>query len=154
MWIIQEPKKLALWNKLHFEERKKNGEYRACLKYSVPTFVGEIYKMQRLEVSGAVRLIYRSLGVKGLMATAIKMAGKCQWVIFEGPISVAWVCGCSLAGIAGSVPDGGVDVCCVCCVLSGTGVCEGPIAVPEEFHRVWCVWVPSWSLDYDETLTH
>ena len=38
MWIIQEPKKLALWNKLHFEE-KKNGEYRACLKYSVPTFV-------------------------------------------------------------------------------------------------------------------
>ena len=25
-----------------------------------------IYKMQRLEVSGAVRLIYRSLGVKGL----------------------------------------------------------------------------------------
>ena len=25
-----------------------------------------MYKMQRLEVSGAVRLIYRSLGVKGL----------------------------------------------------------------------------------------
>jgi len=38
MWLIQEPKKLALWNKLHFEE-KKNGEYRACLRYSVPTFV-------------------------------------------------------------------------------------------------------------------
>ena len=38
MWIIQEPNKLALWNKLHFEE-KKNGEYRACLKYSVPIFV-------------------------------------------------------------------------------------------------------------------
>ena len=32
MWIIQEPNKLALWNKLHFEE--KNGECRACLKYS------------------------------------------------------------------------------------------------------------------------
>ena len=38
MWIIQEPNKLALWNKLHFEE-KKNGEYRGCLKYSVPIFV-------------------------------------------------------------------------------------------------------------------
>ena len=38
MWIIQKPNKLALWNKLHFEE-KKNGEYRACLKYSVPIFV-------------------------------------------------------------------------------------------------------------------
>jgi len=38
MWITQEPKKLALWNKLHFEE-KKIREYRACLKYSVPVFV-------------------------------------------------------------------------------------------------------------------
>jgi hypothetical protein len=33
MWIIQEPKKLALWNKRQFEE--KNGECAACLKYSV-----------------------------------------------------------------------------------------------------------------------
>ena len=38
MLIIQEPNKLALWNKLYFEDRK-NGEYRACLKYSVPIFV-------------------------------------------------------------------------------------------------------------------
>jgi hypothetical protein len=32
MQIIQEPKKVALWNKRHFEERKKNGERAACLK--------------------------------------------------------------------------------------------------------------------------
>ena len=38
MWIIQEPNKLALWNKLHFEE-KKTESIRACLKYSVPIFV-------------------------------------------------------------------------------------------------------------------
>ena len=38
MWIIQETNKLALWNKLHFEEKKRKGEYRACLKYSVPIF--------------------------------------------------------------------------------------------------------------------
>ena len=38
MWIIEEPNKLALWNKLHLEE-KKIGEYRACLKYSVPICV-------------------------------------------------------------------------------------------------------------------
>ena len=37
MWIIQESNKLVLWNKLHFEG--KNGEYRACLKYSAPMFV-------------------------------------------------------------------------------------------------------------------
>ena len=37
-----------------------------CLKYSLPIFVEYIYKMQRLEVSGAVRPLYGSLGVKGL----------------------------------------------------------------------------------------
>jgi len=50
MWIIQEPKKVALWNKRHFEE--KNGEYAACLKYSVLIFDEKIYKMQHLEGSG------------------------------------------------------------------------------------------------------
>jgi len=55
MWVIQEPNTLELWNKLHFEEREKNEEYIPCLKYSVPIFVEQIYKMQRLEVSGAVR---------------------------------------------------------------------------------------------------
>ena len=45
MWIIQEPNTLELWNKLHFE-RKKNGQYTPCLKYSVPIFVESIYKMQ------------------------------------------------------------------------------------------------------------
>jgi hypothetical protein len=41
MWIIQEPKKVALWNKWHFEE--KNGECAACLKYSVLIFVEKKY---------------------------------------------------------------------------------------------------------------
>jgi len=69
IWIIQKPNKLALWNKLHFEE-KKNGEYGICLKYSVPIFVE--YKMQRLEVSGAVWPIHGSLGVKRLMNNKFK----------------------------------------------------------------------------------
>jgi len=38
MRIIQEPNKVALWNKRHFEE-KKNSDYAACLKYSVRIFV-------------------------------------------------------------------------------------------------------------------
>jgi len=33
MWIIHEPKKVALGNKRHFEEKK--GECAACLKNSV-----------------------------------------------------------------------------------------------------------------------
>ena len=57
MWILQEPKKIALRNKRHLEEGK-NGECAACLKYSVSIFVELIFKMQRLEVSCAVRHIY------------------------------------------------------------------------------------------------
>jgi hypothetical protein len=54
MWIIQETWKVVLWNKRHFEE--KNGEYAACLKYSVLIVVEKIYKMQHLE--GSVRPSY------------------------------------------------------------------------------------------------
>ena len=45
MWIIQEPKKIALWNKWHFEE--KNGEDAACLKYSVKN--KKIYKIKKIK---------------------------------------------------------------------------------------------------------
>jgi len=38
MRITQEPKKVALWNKRHFEE-EKNVDYAACIKYSVRIFV-------------------------------------------------------------------------------------------------------------------
>jgi hypothetical protein len=42
MWIIHEPKKVALWYKQHFEE--KNGKCAACLKYSVLIFVDKSIK--------------------------------------------------------------------------------------------------------------
>jgi hypothetical protein len=41
MWILQEQKKVALWNKKHFEE--KDGECAACLKYLVLIFVEKVY---------------------------------------------------------------------------------------------------------------
>jgi hypothetical protein len=56
--------------------------------------------------------------------------------------SKAWVCGPSLAMIAGSKPTGGgawMSVSRECCVLSGRGLCFGPITRPEEYYRVWCV---------------
>ena len=60
------------------------------------------------------------------------------------PISVAarsktWVCGRLLAGIAGSNPSGGMDICRECCVLSGRDPCVGLITCTEESYRVWCV---------------
>ena len=53
--------------------------------------------------------------------------------------SEAWVCGRSRRGIAGSSPDMGVDVPGECWVLSGIGLSDGPIPLPEESCRVWCV---------------
>ena len=56
MRITQEPKKVALWNKRHFEEKKKR---RVCSVFKMfCTYICWIYKMQHLEVSGAVRHIY------------------------------------------------------------------------------------------------
>jgi hypothetical protein len=52
-----------------------------------------------------------------------------------------WVGGRSTEGITGSKPAGGMDVSCECYVLSGTGLCDGPITVPEESYRVWCVYL-------------
>jgi hypothetical protein len=69
--------------------------------------------------------------------------------------SKAWVFGCLLAGVASSNPAG--EWMCISCefyVLSGRGLCVGLITRPEESHRVWCVWVWSWSLDNEEALAH
>jgi len=63
MRIIHEPKKVALRNKRHFEE--KNGECAACLKYSVVIVVEKIYKMQHLEGSGTPVLYIGRTVLKG-----------------------------------------------------------------------------------------
>jgi len=62
----------------------------------------------------------------------------------------------SLAANSGSNPAGDMDVCLLLmlCVFSGRGLCVGLITRPDESHRVWCVWVSSWSLDDKEALTH
>jgi len=42
MWIIQActgTKEVSIMKQIAFWKEKKNGENRACLKYSVPTFV-------------------------------------------------------------------------------------------------------------------
>jgi hypothetical protein len=32
-----------------------------------------------------------------------------------------------------------MSVSCTVFVLSGRGLCDGPIPCPEEFYRLWCV---------------
>ena len=36
-------------------------------------------------------------------------------------------------------PGAWMFVCCECCVLSGTGLCDELITPPEESYRLWCV---------------
>jgi hypothetical protein len=55
--------------------------------------------------------------------------------------SKSWVCGRTLAETMGSNTVGYTDVCLMCCVLSGTGLCDGLITRPGESYRVWCVCV-------------
>jgi hypothetical protein len=56
MQIRQEPKKVALWNKRHFEEKKMEC-VQHVKKNSVRIFVENIYKMGCLEGSG-VPILY------------------------------------------------------------------------------------------------
>jgi hypothetical protein len=46
-----------------------------------------------------------------------------------------------------------VSVCCICCVLSGRGLCDELITRPEESYRLWrvvvCDHVTSW---YEEAI--
>ena len=47
----------------------------------------------------------------------------------------------------------GVWMCafCECCMLSGRGLCAGPIIRREQSYRLWCVWIWSSSLDNGKT---
>ena len=38
-----------------------------------------------------------------------------------------------------------MSLCCECCLLSGRGLCDGPITRPEESCRLWCVIV--WDIE-------
>ena len=53
--------------------------------------------------------------------------------------SKEWVCGQSLGLRVRIPPAAWISVSCVCCVLSGRGLCVGPITGPEESYRVLCV---------------
>jgi hypothetical protein len=97
MWIIYEPKIVALWNKWHFEEKK--GECAACLKYSVLIFVEKkIYKMQHLEGSGMPVLYIKIIGApnnarKWQMGFNLAFKGlKRTWCFSNMPVSTNMNC--------------------------------------------------------------
>jgi hypothetical protein len=65
----------------------------------------------------------------------------CMYAVPVAALSKAWVYGRSPAAILGSNPTEDMDVCRVCCVLSGRGLCDDVITCPEESYRLWRVGV-------------
>jgi hypothetical protein len=57
-----------------------------------------------------------------------------------------------LLGLRVRIPPG-TWISVMSVVLSGRGLCVGLITRPEESHRVWCVWMWSWSRDSEVAIT-
>ena len=67
--------------------------------------------------------------------------------------ALSWVCGRSFAGIVGSNPTGGMDVCLLWVLCVFRGLCVWLITRPEESYRLWCVVECDRNL-VNETLAH
>jgi hypothetical protein len=58
-----------------------------------------------------------------------------------------------LLGLRVQIPPGTwMSLSCECSVLSGRGLCDELITLPEQYHRVWCFW--AWSLSRVRTAWH
>ena len=78
MRITQEPNMLELWKNLHFEEEKRS-VYTMFKIFS--TYICWInIQNVTLEVSGAVRPLYASLGVKGLIYNKSINTWRLMWL--------------------------------------------------------------------------
>jgi hypothetical protein len=67
-------------------------------------------------------------------------------------LSKAWAC--LLGERVRILPGACISVPSECCILSDRGLCAELFIRPEEFYRMWCVWMWSWSLDNEEVLVH
>jgi hypothetical protein len=59
-----------------------------------------------------------------------------------------------LLGLWVLIPPGGMDICLLRMLCVFRSLCVGLITRPEDFYRLWRVWVWSWILDNYEALAH
>jgi hypothetical protein len=115
----------------------KNGQTRCTCGVRIPYNIAQVYfVLQRLVRTENRTSCSRHSPVRGLWKHTTSNQLKPVPVAAR---SKAKFCGPSPAEIAGSYPDGAIDVCCDCCVLSRTGLCDKLIIRPEESYRLWCV---------------
>jgi hypothetical protein len=81
------------------------------------------------------RPINQDMGLKNQRSQAYT---KISYATYDMPIPVTLFCSRCLAGIVESNPATR-SVSWRCCVLSGRGLCDGPITRPEESYRPWRV---------------
>ena len=100
------------------------------------------FKYMHLKIRGYAYKSYRYVGVY-IQKEPLPMAAR----------SKAWVLAARFLGLRVRIPPR-AWMSVVFCVLSGRGPYDGLITRPEDFYRVWRIWVWSWSLDNEETLAH
>jgi hypothetical protein len=91
-----------------------------------------------------VNLVIRKIWRKAVFYLFVKAAcfyiSMCSVPILVTARPNAWFAAARLLGLRVRIPPRAwMSVSCECCVLSGRGLCDGPITRPEESYRVWRV---------------
>jgi len=94
-------------------------------------------------------LILYNIGLHFCPCYVLQKYCKRSWFRWPRGLRCGSLAAC-LVGLWVGIPLGArISVSCECCVLSGRGLCIGPITCPE-CYWVRFVWVRSWSLDNKE----
>jgi hypothetical protein len=114
-------------------------------QYTIPRTLIHVCKVHDVTCHKAVTSLLSCERTSNLIPPLTALLFLHPYLYYPIPVaarSKAWVCGRSLAGIAGSNSVlAWIFVCCECCAMSDRGLCVGLITRPEEPYRVWCVWV-------------
>jgi hypothetical protein len=140
MLIIQEPKKVALWNKWHFEEKKTESVQH--VKNSVRIFVEKIYKMVCLEGSGVPVLYIGRTVRKGLIRSYIllsKYLNRCVLLGFSCETDDNWALLSYYAASSGNLYPTLRDN--QSCLFNSWTLVMEPIGCPEKLVRNYHYWL-------------
>jgi hypothetical protein len=116
----------------------KKKENWICISLKYTTSISENYKYRAslyIRTRGALR---RLASLPWKFVPLVECFRRSQWPLGLRRRSAADV----LLRLWFGIPPGAwMFVCCECCVLSGRGLCDELIVLPEDSYRIWCVGV-------------